>query len=69
VELDRRIDAEGDDPMSGELVYRCDCGALVEFEPDDGDCEDDEVMCPRCEKYTPIAEATLRAGTHAAPPG
>jgi hypothetical protein len=41
-------------------VYRCECGSLVEFEPDDGDCEDDAIICPGCMAETPIAEATLK---------
>jgi hypothetical protein len=42
------------------LTYRCACGTLLEFEPDDGDCEDDVVICPACMEETPIAEAAQR---------
>lgn len=34
--------------------YRCACGSLIEYEEDEGDCEDDEVQCPKCGAYSPI---------------
>ncbi len=49
--------------MGAAMVYRCPCGTLLEFEPDDGDCEDDVVICPACMEETPIAEAALRGRT------
>jgi len=37
-----------------QVIYRCQCGRLVEFEVDDGDCEDDEIGCPACGTYTSV---------------
>lgn len=39
------------------VTYRCRCGALVQYQADDGDCEDDEVECPKCGHYTPTPMA------------
>jgi nucleoside 2-deoxyribosyltransferase len=36
-----------------ETMVRCECGQLVTYETDDGDCEDDEVECPKCGEYCP----------------
>jgi hypothetical protein len=36
------------------ILQCCGCGAKLEVEQDDGDCEDDEVECPKCKTYTPM---------------
>ena len=38
------------------VEYRCACGSLVRFDTDEGDCEDDEIQCPKCNRFTPVTE-------------
>jgi DNA-directed RNA polymerase subunit RPC12/RpoP len=55
--------------MAGLMVYRCECGSIVEWEPDEGDCEDDEIICPQCNRGTPAAESELKRYDAAAAKG